>query len=65
MPPEGKKKKQRGKKNPLSRQLATPNPTLLQLSSAENRENLATDKFPTPLHSRPQLNFLPLPTSFK
>jgi len=49
------KKKQNREKNPLSSQLATPSPTLLQLSSAEKRENLATDKFPSPLHSRPQL----------
>jgi hypothetical protein len=58
MPPQEKRKKKQKrekKKTPLSRQLATQSPTLLQLSSAEKRENLATDKFPTPLHSRRQL----------
>jgi hypothetical protein len=58
MPPQEKKKKKQQNRE-------APSPTLLQLSSSEKRENLATDKFPTPLHSRRQLISFRYPTSFK
>jgi len=68
MPPQEKKKKKQKrekKKTPLSRQLATPSPTLLQLSSAEKKRKPRDEQVSNSTPFPATTYFLPLPTSFK